>query len=100
MLALSGTKILVATPGRLLDLVESNALQLSEVDLLVLDEADKMLNLGFEEEMNRIFALLPKKETEPSTSPATLGDNIQSIRENLLRDPLRSRSRRKVRMLI
>jgi ATP-dependent RNA helicase RhlE len=87
MMALSGTEILVATPGRLLDLVENNALQLSELDVLVLDEADKMLNLGFEEEMNRIFALLPKKRQSLLFS-ATLADDIQAIKSNLLQDPV------------
>ncbi len=47
MMALQGVDILVATPGRLLDLVEVNAVHLSEIDTLVLDEADKMLNAGF-----------------------------------------------------
>ncbi|PRY14333.1 ATP-dependent RNA helicase RhlE [Pontibacter ummariensis] len=87
MMALSGTEVLVATPGRLLDLVDSNALQLSEVEVLVLDEADKMLNLGFEEEMNRIFALLPSKRQNLLFS-ATLAEDIQTIKEKLLRDPL------------
>ena len=61
MIALQHVSILVATPGRLLDLVNSNAVSLSGVDTLVLDEADKMLNLGFKEEMERIFKLLPNK---------------------------------------
>jgi ATP-dependent RNA helicase RhlE len=87
MMGLSGTEILVATPGRLLDLLESNALHLSEVEMLVLDEADKMLNLGFEEEMNRILKLLPKKRQNLLFS-ATLADDVQAIRNNLLRDPV------------
>ena len=61
MKALYGVDILIATPGRLLDLVDSNAVQLTEVTTLILDEADKMLNLGFKDEMNRIFSLLPAK---------------------------------------
>ena len=65
MIALQGVNILVATPGRLLELVESNAVHLSGIDTLVLDEADKMLNLGFKEEMNRIFALVAGKTSEP-----------------------------------
>jgi ATP-dependent RNA helicase RhlE len=87
MMALSGTEILVATPGRLLDLIESNSLQLAELDVLVLDEADKMLNLGFEEEMNRIFALLPKQRQNLLFS-ATLADDIQAIKAILLKDPV------------
>ncbi|MBK5194259.1 MAG: DEAD/DEAH box helicase, partial [Flavobacteriaceae bacterium] len=56
MIGLQGVNVLVATPGRLLELVESKAVHLSGIKTLVLDEADKMLNLGFKEEMNRIFA--------------------------------------------
>ena len=87
MMALSGTEILVATPGRLLDLVESHAVHLSEVEVLVLDEADKMLNLGFAEEMDRIFRLLPAKRQNLLFS-ATLADDIQAIKAKLLRDPV------------
>ena len=87
MMALSGTEILVATPGRLLDLAKSNAMQLSEVDVLVLDEADKMLNLGFAEEIDRIFALLPKRRQNLLFS-ATLAEDVAAIKENLLRDPV------------
>ncbi len=87
MMALSNTEILVATPGRLLDLLENNALKLSEVAVLVLDEADKMLNLGFAEEMNRIFALLPPKRQNLLFS-ATLADEVQAIKARLLRDPV------------
>ncbi|HSI90225.1 MAG TPA: DEAD/DEAH box helicase [Adhaeribacter sp.] len=87
MIALGGTEILVATPGRLLDLVESNALQLSEVEVLVLDEADKMLSLGFEEEMERIFALLPARRQNLLFS-ATLAPDIQNIKAKLLREPV------------
>ncbi|MCC9138639.1 DEAD/DEAH box helicase [Pontibacter silvestris] len=87
MMALSGTEVLVATPGRLLDLIDNNALQLSELEVLVLDEADKMLNLGFEEEMNRILSLLPKKRQNLLFS-ATLAGDIQAIKERLLHDPV------------
>ena len=60
MLALrGGSDIIVATPGRLLDLVSSNAIKLDQVKTLVLDEADRMLSLGFTEELNKILALLP-----------------------------------------
>jgi ATP-dependent RNA helicase RhlE len=70
MKALFGISILVATPGRLLDLVDSNAIQFDKLQTLILDEADKLLNLGFKEEMNKIFALLPKK----ASKPAVFGD--------------------------
>lgn len=87
MMGLQGVNVLVATPGRLLELVESNAVHLSNIDTLVLDEADKMLNLGFKEEMDRIFALLPKKRQNLLFS-ATLSDDVNAINQVLLRDPL------------
>jgi ATP-dependent RNA helicase RhlE len=88
MIQMQGVEILIATPGRLLDLADNNAMQLSEIDILVLDEADKMLNLGFKEEMNRIFALLPKKRQNLLFS-ATLGKDIDTITEILLRNPIK-----------
>ncbi|MBK7935985.1 MAG: DEAD/DEAH box helicase [Lewinellaceae bacterium] len=88
MIGLSGVEILVATPGRLLDLVDHNALQLSETEILVLDEADKMLNLGFKEEMTRIFALLPVKRQNLLFS-ATLGKEVGTITEMLLHHPVK-----------
>jgi ATP-dependent RNA helicase RhlE len=87
MKALSGVNILVATPGRLLELTESNAVHLSSIETLVLDEADKMLNLGFKEEMDRIFTLLPEKRQNLLFS-ATLSDDVNNINQLLLRDPL------------
>jgi len=86
MIAVHGAEIVVATPGRLLDLLSSNALRLSGVEVLVLDEADKMLELGFAEEMDAIFARLPKNRQTILFS-ATLGDAIQDINTNLLRSP-------------
>jgi len=87
MMGLQGVNILVATPGRLLELVESKAVHLSEIETLVLDEADKMLNLGFQEEMNRIFKLLPRKRQNLLFS-ATLNDDITNIHQIILHDPL------------
>jgi ATP-dependent RNA helicase RhlE len=87
MMALQGVNILVATPGRLLELIDSNAVHLSEIDTLVLDEADKMLNLGFKTEMNRIFLLLPKKRQNLLFS-ATLSNDLNSINQLILNNPL------------
>lgn len=87
MLALQNVNILVATPGRLLELVESNAVHLSSIDTLVMDEADKMLSLGFKDEMNRIFDLLPKKRQNLLFS-ATLSSDVDNINQILLQDPL------------
>ncbi|WAC12166.1 DEAD/DEAH box helicase [Dyadobacter pollutisoli] len=88
MISLQGVEILVATPGRLLDLLSYKALSLSETQILVLDEADKMLNLGFAEEMKDIFFLLPKKRQSILFS-ATLGDEVDAINKNQLKNPVR-----------
>lgn len=87
MIALQGVEILVATPGRLLELHENKAFSTAELKILVLDEADKMLNLGFREEMDRIFALLPKKRQNLLFS-ATLSPDLESIHKNLLHEPV------------
>jgi ATP-dependent RNA helicase RhlE len=79
--------IVVATPGRLLELVGKNAVRLSSIATLVLDEADKMLNLGFKEEVDRILALLPPKRQNLLFS-ATLGDDLSRIQQMVLRNPL------------
>ena len=86
MKALFGVSVLVATPGRLLDLVNSNAVHFDKLQTLVLDEADKLLNLGFQDEMNQIFALLPKKRQNLLFS-ATLNEKVEEIHQILLRDP-------------
>jgi ATP-dependent RNA helicase RhlE len=87
MMKLHGTDVLIATPGRLLDLVDSKAVYLSEVDILVLDEADKILNLGFQEEMEKIFNLLPRKRQSVLLS-ATLSNDVNDIQAHLLDQPL------------
>lgn len=88
MIALQHVEILVATPGRLLELISFKALSLSETRILVLDEADKMLNMGFAEEMRDIFFLLPKKRQSILFS-ATLGDEVDKINKEQLRSPVR-----------
>ena len=87
MMALQGVNVLVATPGRLLELVESKAVHLSEIETLVLDEADKMLNMGFREEMSLIFKQLPKKRQNLLFS-ATLNDDVTRINQILLLNPV------------
>jgi len=87
MKAMQNVAVLIATPGRLLELVNSNAVHLSEIEALVLDEADKMLNLGFKEEMNRIFSLLPKKRQNLLFS-ATLSQDVNNMNQVLLNNPL------------
>jgi ATP-dependent RNA helicase RhlE len=87
MKALYGVNVLIATPGRLLELVDSKALNLAETETLVLDEADKMLNMGFKDEMNRILALLPKRRQNLLFS-ATLSKEVNNINQLILHDPL------------
>ena len=88
MIGLQNVEILVATPGRLLDLLSHKALTISDTEILVLDEADKMLNMGFAEEMKDIFFLLPKKRQSILFS-ATLGDDVEAIHKSILREPVK-----------
>ena len=87
MISLHGVELLIATPGRLLELVAKKSVQLSTVDLLVLDEADKLLEQGFQDELGRILALLPKKRQNLMFS-ATFGEEIRKLALTLLHDPL------------
>jgi superfamily II DNA/RNA helicase len=83
-----GADIVVATPGRLLDVVAHNALKLSGVKTLVLDEADRLLDLGFADELARILALLPPQRQNLCFS-ATFPAAVQALAGQLLHDPLR-----------
>ncbi len=83
----SGTDILVATPGRLLDLVNSNAISFKELEILVLDEADRMLDMGFIHDISSIMELLPKRRQTLMFS-ATFSPNIRHLGTNLLRKPV------------
>lgn len=88
MMALrKGIDVLVATPGRLLDLYRQNAVKFNQLRLLVLDEADRMLDLGFAQELDELFAALPKKRQTLLFS-ATFSDAIRQMAKELLRDPL------------
>jgi len=78
--------VLVATPGRLLELVGSNAVHFNGLSTLVLDEADKMLNLGFKKEMDQIFERLPT-ERQNLLFSATLSTEVQTIESVLLKNP-------------
>ena len=87
MKALFGVTTIVATPGRLLDLVDSNAIQLEAIQVLVLDEADKLLNMGFKDEMTRIIELLPRKRQNLLFS-ATLSEKLDGLQSVLLNNPV------------
>ncbi len=82
-----GSDILVATPGRLLDLIASNAIKLDIVKTLVLDEADRMLSLGFTEELSKLLALLPKQKQTLLFS-ATFPEQVQKLTQSLLNNPV------------
>ncbi|EUJ10811.1 DNA/RNA helicase, superfamily II [Methylophilaceae bacterium 11] len=81
-----GIDILVATPGRLLDLANQKAVDLSGVEILVLDEADRMLDMGFIHDIKKILAMLPKKRQNLLFS-ATFSDEIKRLADNLLNSP-------------
>jgi len=82
-----GTDVVVATPGRLLDLVHHNALTLNSTQLLVLDEADRLLDLGFEAELNRLLALLPTSRQNLFFS-ATFAPSVAALAQSMLRAPV------------
>jgi superfamily II DNA/RNA helicase len=82
-----GTDILVATPGRLLDLISSNAIKLDMIKTLVLDEADRMLSLGFTEELSALLALTPKHKQILLFS-ATFPEQVKALTAELLNDPV------------
>lgn len=82
----SRVDILVATPGRLLDHVQQKTLSLSQIEILVLDEADRMLDMGFIRDIKKILALLPKQRQNLLFS-ATFSDEIRVLADNLLNQP-------------
>ncbi|MFZ5566518.1 MAG: DEAD/DEAH box helicase [Pseudomonadota bacterium] len=81
-----GVDILVATPGRLLDLQQQGYMDLSQVQMLVLDEADRMLDMGFIHDVKKVLALLPK-EKQSLLFSATFSDEIRALAEGLLKNP-------------
>jgi len=83
-----GVEVLVATPGRLIDLVNQRALRLDQVEVLVLDEADRMLDMGFIHDIKRIVAML-RKERQTLFFSATMPQEITRLADAMLRDPAR-----------
>ena len=81
-----GADIVVATPGRLLDLVDQNAVSLADVQTLVLDEADRLLDMGFADELKRLLALLPEKRQTLLFS-ATFPRAVLALAQAMLHDP-------------
>ena len=82
-----GADILVATPGRLLDLYQQNAVRFSELEVLVLDEADRMLDMGFIHDIRKILALLPAKRQNLMFS-ATFSDDIRKLAKGIVNNPV------------
>ena len=82
----TGVEVLVATPGRLLDHIEQKTLQLNQVQILVLDEADRMLDMGFMPDLKRILALLPKQRQNLMFS-ATFSNEIKKLADDFLTKP-------------
>ncbi|MCD2450335.1 DEAD/DEAH box helicase [Methylicorpusculum oleiharenae] len=83
-----GVDLLTATPGRLLDLVNQNAVRLNKVEILVLDEADKMLDMGFIKDIDKLLAFLPKKRQNLLFS-ATFSSDIKKLTRDLLVNPVK-----------
>ena len=86
MKGMMGVEVLIATPGRLLDLIDHNALSLSKVKQLVIDEADKMFQMGFEEELNKILNMMPTTKQTLLFS-ATLNEKVDDIKKRLTINP-------------
>ncbi|MCD0478280.1 DEAD/DEAH box helicase [Chryseobacterium sp. LC2016-29] len=86
MKGMFGVEVLIATPGRLLDLIDHNALSISQIEHLVIDEADKMFQLGFGEEMNKLFAMMPVAK-QTTLFSATLNDKVAEMKERLSINP-------------
>jgi ATP-dependent RNA helicase RhlE len=82
-----GADILVATPGRLLDLYQQNAVNFNDLEVLVLDEADRMLDMGFIRDIQRILKLLPQKRQNLMFS-ATFSNEIRALAKTICREPL------------
>ncbi len=82
-----GVDILVATPGRLLDLYQQNAMKFNQLEVLVLDEADRMLDMGFIRDIRKIIALLPKKRQNLLFS-ATFSEEIRALAKGLVHNPV------------
>ncbi|MEK9720315.1 MAG: DEAD/DEAH box helicase [Quisquiliibacterium sp.] len=83
----AGCEVLIATPGRLLDHIEQRTVNLSQVEIFVMDEADRMLDMGFLPDIQRIINLLPKRRQNLMFS-ATFSNEIRKLAESFLRDPI------------
>lgn len=87
MKGMYGVEVLIATPGRLLDLIEQKAVSISEIQHLVIDEADKMFQLGFGEEMDRLFGMMPDKK-QTTLFSATLDNKVSDMKKRISMNPV------------
>lgn len=87
MILRGGVEILVATPGRLLDLYQQNAIRFEQIETLILDEADRMLDMGFIHDIKRIISHLPRIRQNLLFS-ATFSDSIRQLTKSVLKDPV------------
>lgn len=83
-----GTDILIATPGRLLDLHQQKAVNFDQLEVLILDEADRMLDLGFKRDINKLLTIIPKQRQNLFFS-ATFSDEIQQLTHSMLNNPVK-----------
>lgn len=83
-----GTDVLIATPGRLIDLINRGAVRLNKVEVFILDEADRMLDMGFIKDIRQVAAKIPK-ERQTILFSATMPKNITHLADSMLRDPVR-----------
>ena len=86
MKGMFGVEVLIATPGRLLDLIDHNALSISGIQHLVIDEADKMFQLGFGEEMDKLFGMMPVMK-QTTLFSATLDDKVSETKKRISMNP-------------
>ena len=82
-----GVDVLVATPGRLIDLYQQNAIKFNDIEILVLDEADRMLDMGFINDIKKIMALLPKQRQNLMFS-ATFSNEIRKLAKGIINNPI------------
>jgi ATP-dependent RNA helicase RhlE len=87
MMGVIGVEVLIATPGRLLDLIAHNALGISQIQQLIIDEADKMFQMGFDGEMDQLISLMPKKK-QVALFSATLNDKVEEMKKRLGINPV------------